>query len=167
MSSLCPLQSLLRKWTAGFGCLFYLECFNNPQILGPFGCPRPLEIELLQPGIFPFPTVLHFTKFIQKTQQSSHWGQRDQSSQLTRNSNNIRSLRYPLMIDLVFLYYQHLPKFLIVLISISKEAHKLKFLLGHQRKLKTSQVKLPKTKQTIKCQRAMFISFQIEAEKHQ
>lgn len=39
------------------------------------------------------------------------------------------------------------PELLIFLISISKEeAHKLKFLFAHQRKLKISQIKLPKTK---------------------
>lgn len=72
---------------------------------------------------------------------------------------------------ILFCLYQNVPEYLIVLISISKEeAHKLKFLFGHQKKLKTNQIKLPppkKKNKTIKYQRAVFISFQIEAEKHQ
>lgn len=71
---------------------------------------------------------------------------------------------------ILFCLYQNVPEYLIVLISISKEeAHKLKFLFRHQKKLKTNQIKLPppKKNKTIKYQRAVFISFQIEAEKHQ
>lgn len=48
---------------------------------------------------------------------------------------------------ILFCLYQNVPEYLIVLISISKEeAHKLKFLFGHQKKLKTNQIKLPPPK---------------------